>query len=154
MLLWKDFATEINGGMSSSHRSPSCDLLPPVTTLTPLLLVPFPPLPASASSPMQPCALKARSLGEQMFFFSLLYQRQSSVACGGLHVGRAASSCEAEPVWARFSCLWLKATQKLGRGTCPEEPSVHQLSARGEILTWGYAWDGKHSPLRLEGGTS
>lgn len=118
------------------------------------LPVPFPPLPASASSPTQPCTPKERSLGKQMFFFSSSYHRQSSVTHGGLHVGRAASSCEAEPVWARFSCLWLEAMRKLGRGICPEELSVHQLSTRGEILPWGHAWDGKHSPLRLEGGTS
>lgn len=142
--------------MPSSHTTSFHELLPLVPTLTLhvlLLSIPFPSLPDSASSPTQPYTPEERSPGKQMFFSSS-YHRQSSVTHGGLHVGRASSSCEAEPVWAHFSCLWLQATQKLSRRICPEEMSVHQLSTRGKILIWGHVWDRKHSPLWLEGRTS
>lgn len=76
-----------------------------------------------------------------MLFFFPLYRRQSLVAHAGLHVGRAASSCEA----ASLGTFQLP----LAGGHVKAQLSVHQLSARGKILTWGR----KHSPLWLEGGT-
>lgn len=122
--------------VASSHRASFHNPVP----LVPALPLPhaFPPrsMHMLACQPQPPlkCTPKERSPGKQMFFFSSSCYSQSSVACGGLRVGRAAGSCEADPVWARFSLFWLEATRKRGGGTCPEELSVHQLSLPGEIL--------------------